>query len=445
MATFVDAETEWGITAANSAAVNATQIQAMEDQLSFDANNDGVWRTVRFPRGVIQFSASIIKHNYVNWVGCGVDSTKLRFTGNNGAALAISGTRGNGASPPVQAPNARLSIANLTLESTGTSAKGITITRAARAFELLSNIQIFGFKDSGLSIGNDVSDCSFRDLEIVSCGTGVAGGSGLKREATAIVTAALTFENLKVEGCGQNVAGGRGGIDWASGFTGGLYFTGMTRIQSNFGDFEAFIAGTNVFPAGVDALSFDDLYIETRNGNRDGLRLTFCQAAITGKARFGGTSNQKAIVLSNTDLWIATHPTVTNTYVSSVDLKSGSFLFRPTPITQYPLIITKDTSSEDMVNVWPHGIFDGKTGGTATFVSGRNYTVTRSALGSYNVLFKRALPNALYTVTVTVADGVAPKFAVVSAQTATGFTIKVFAVNGTTANDASSIRFIVQG
>jgi hypothetical protein len=322
-----------------------------------------------------------------------------------------------------------------------------------------------------LTIGNinpsdTVSDCRFAQLEIVSCGNNVPTASGLKREPAAGAQAALTFENLKVEGCGKTnmTSGARGGIDWSGSNAAGLWFTGVTRIQNNFGDYEASFSGTGAYPNALDTVSFDDLYIETDNGDRDGLRLSFCQVAISGKARIsrGGLSTASGtvsgIVMTNSDLWLATHPTIPDTYKVDVDLRSSSFLFRPVSLTRFPLRVIKDATSEDMIKGWPNGIFDGKTGSGNTIISGRNFTVTRTATGVYAIAFKRSLPstansnpngpslpNNNYTVTAQASDVAVPKLCVVSAETATGFTLNVFNASGSGASNADRIRFIIQG
>ncbi len=322
-----------------------------------------------------------------------------------------------------------------------------------------------------MTIGNSnpadtVSDCRFAQLEIVSCGNNVLTASGLKQEPSAGPQAALTFENLKVEGCGKTnvTSGARGGIDWSGSSAAGLWFTGVTRIQNNFGDFEASFSGTGAYPNTLDTVSFDDLYIETDNGVRDGLRLSFCQVAISGKARIsrGGppaaSGTVSGIVMANSDLWLATHPTIPDTYKADIDLKSSSFLFRPASLTRFPLRVIKDTSSEDMIDGWPNGVFDGKNGSGNTVISGRNFTVTRTATGVYAIVFKRslpstansnpngpALPNNNYTVTAQASDTAIPKLCVVSAEAPTGFTLNVFNAGGSGASNADRIRFIIQG
>jgi hypothetical protein len=482
MPTFVDAENHpmWPIKTAASGgtgATNASNLQNLENALS-RSGSQGVWQTIQFPQGTIPLSAGITKRNFVNWVGCGTDATIFDFSIASGTALSIDGSTFN--TGPIASSLARFSISKLTLKASasGNTAKGVVVLRATRAFNLLEDVQIQFFGDSGLTIGNNVaadtvSDCRFAQVEIVSCGNTVANASGLKREPTAGAQAALTFENLKVEGCGKSGTGGRGGIDWSGSNAAGLWFTGVTRIQNNFGDFEASFSGTGAYPNTLDTVSFDDLYIETDNGDRDGLRFNFCQVAISGKARIGrggpstASGTVSGIVMTNSDLWLATHPTIPDTYKVDVDLRSSSFLFRPVSLTRFPLRVIKDATSEDMIDGWPNGIFDGKTGTGDTVLSGRNFTVTRSATGVYAIAFKRSLPSTVnsnvqnppipipnnnYTVTAVASDGSTPLLCVISNQTPTGFSIRTFKVAGTTlanagtlAGNADQIRFTVSG
>jgi hypothetical protein len=525
MTTIIDAELEWGIKSvegifavsqsidafkadrALALANNSKFLQSMENQLATIANrqvapeNAGVWFTVRLPRGTIEFDTPIKKRNNVNWVGIGTDATVLMFKGSSGTAVSIDGSL---PAPPASyasvstatnaidastwaesntITDARLTIADLSIktpEGSTDTAKGVVITHAGRSFKMLDNVQIRNFGDSGLTLGppvsggglSSVSDCRFAEVEIVSCGKRVLGGTGLKRnpaasaQAASDTLAAITFENLKIEGCGQDIATGRGGIDWDGPLGAGIWFTGMTRIQNNFGGAEAFIKG-------CDTVSFDNLYVESDNvasvsfPSRHGVVFENCQAALVGKARFGRggpvpAPGSRAIILKGSDLWMGVHPTISDSYggpatgtnagLGEIELQDAngksSFIFRPTAITQFPLRVNQTGNGTDMINEWPNGSFDGSTT-QPSGVTGRNFTVTRPTLGplgTYNVTFKRALsPNPLsnYTVIVSAVGATAVMRAVVETKTSTGFTIKTFST-GTTLANASNISFIVQ-
>jgi hypothetical protein len=392
----------------NFAASNTTKINEMESMLSAFANQDGVWRTVIFPEGNIYHNATLVKKNSVNWIGQGRDATRFVYTGTTGTALEIKGTS--------DADRRKVRIAEMSISGTaGNTAVGIETAYVIRAFECLDNVTIIGFGGHGLLIGDNCFDSTFKGLEILACGTAASlNAAGVARKTTAPAIAAITFQDLKIEACGAvTPVGTAGGILWGSSptnKTGGLWFTGLLRIQNNRGVAQCFIAN-------VDALGFQDVYVESDLGTtsaKTGLSFEDCRVAISGMTRFGGNESNLTAFKLNTqiissvnypsELYLASAPVVstsnwTNDFTLNGPASGGSFVIAPPANNGLPYRISKDANSDVLVNGRTHGVFDGLAS-VPGFVSGTNYAVSRigAGAGQYLVTFKKPMPNANYTV-----------------------------------------------
>jgi hypothetical protein len=385
---------EFGVAPGNTAAANTTAINAMDDALSTLSFSDGFWRTVVFPAGIIRHDGTLQKRNYVNWIGQGRDATQLLYTGTTGTAVAVKGTGVVGD----KNERRKVKIAEMKVSgSTGNTAVGIETAWVVRAFEFLENVTIIGFGGHGLLIGQSTFDSSFKGVEIIACGTAPAlGAAGLARVTVAAGIAALTFHDLKVEASGSALSVG-GGIGWGSSTaatnkTEGLWFTGLLRVQNNLGASESFVANTS-------SLGFQDVYVESDNLAKIGLSFEDSNISINGMARFGGSAaNTIAIKLnSNCEAYLSNYPVISpSNYALDFSLNNTSFLVAPPSRQGLPHRTSRDASSELQINGKTHGVFDGSP--VTGFVSGSNYTVTRTAVGQYALVFKKPLPNASYTV-----------------------------------------------
>ncbi len=391
----------------NAAGSNTIKINAMDSLLSALTNQVGSWRTVVFPEGNIYHNGTLIKKDGVNWIGQGRDATRLIYTAATGNALELKGTS--------TSDRRKVRIAEISLiGSTGNSATGIEAAYVIRAFECLDNVTINGFGGYGLLIGDSCFDSTFKGLEILGCGTASGlNAAGLARKTTAAGVASITFQDLKVEACGAvTPIGTAGGILWGSSTTnrtGGLWFTGLLRVQNNRGTAQCFFSN-------VDAMGFQEVYVESDSGNtsaKTGLSFEDCRATISGMARFGGNEanltafklNTQTVSSTNfpSELYLANPPVVSNSnwandFTLNGPQNAGCFVIVPPARNALPYRVSKDINSDLLINGRTHGVFDGLST-TPSFVSGSNYVITRigSGAGQYLVTFKKPMPNANYT------------------------------------------------
>ena len=87
--------------------------------------------------------------------------------------------------------------------------------------------------------------------------------------------------------------------------------------------------------------------------------------------------------------------------------------------------------------------FDGRTAGTNAPAAGGNVaSVTRASAGNYTVTFSTPMPDALYSVHITVANG-NPYVATVNTKSTGSFTLYVFVAATSAFYDSSDVSVVV--